>query len=89
MINIDFSFDNPFSSRWDSGHSLHGVLIGHKMWEVQVMKTPVIAGFAFRWTIRQDHAGIRLELGLFGYNISAQIYDTRHWNDEDDNWTVY
>jgi hypothetical protein len=34
------------------------------------------------WTIRQSHAGLDLELGLFGYNIHFKFYDSRHWDFE-------
>lgn len=36
-----------------------------------------------------DHAGPAIELGLFGYSVSASIYDTRHWDYEKNCWTVY
>jgi len=32
------------------------------------------------FSIREDHAGFELTLGLFGYGIHFRIYDTRHWD---------
>jgi hypothetical protein len=36
----------------------------------------------FNWTVRQSHAGLDIELGLFGYNIHFNFYDNRHWHTE-------
>ena len=36
-----------------------------------------------------DHAGPDIEFTLFGYGIHAQIYDTRHWDDETNTWEIY
>jgi hypothetical protein len=43
----------------------------------------------FNWTIRQSHAGLDLELGLFGYNIHFNFYDIRHWDQNTQKWEVY
>jgi hypothetical protein len=43
----------------------------------------------FNWTVRQSHAGLDLELGLFGYNVHFQFYDNRHWNVKEGCWMVY
>ena len=34
----------------------------------------------------KDHAGPRLEIGLFGYNSSFAIYDVRHWDYKNNTW---
>lgn len=36
-----------------------------------------------------DHAGPKLNLGLFGYSLSVELHDNRHWNDEADRWVDY
>lgn len=36
-----------------------------------------------------DHAGLRIELNLFGLVIDYNHYDIRHWNDETDDWCKY
>jgi hypothetical protein len=81
MINFSFGFRNPFSDRWDNIYNRSAVL-GKKAVEFEVYRDTTIISFAFRWNIRQDHAGMILELGLFGYTVSFQYYDTRHWNEE-------
>jgi hypothetical protein len=34
----------------------------------------------------KDHAGPRIEIGLFGYNSSFAIYDIRHWDYKNNTW---
>lgn len=60
-----------------------------KHWEIQITKSEHIFRVEFQWTIRQDHAGARLELGLFGYQIDFGFYDSRHWNTEKGRWINY
>jgi hypothetical protein len=43
----------------------------------------------FNWTVRQSHAGLDLELGLFGYNVHFNFYDNRHWNSKEGRWMFY
>ncbi len=88
MINVSFGLRNPFSDRWDNIHNRSKVL-GKKAVEFEVYRDTTIVSFAFRWNIRQDHAGMNLELGLFGYTVSAQYYDTRHWNEEAGRFYIY
>ncbi len=88
MINVSFGLRNPFSSRWDNIYNRSKVL-GKKAVEFEVYRDTTIVSFAFRWNIRQDHAGMNLELGLFGYTVSAQYYDTRHWNEEAGRFYIY
>lgn len=88
MINVSFGLRNPFSDRWDNIYNRSKVL-GKKAVEFEVYRDTTIVSFAFRWNIRQDHAGMNLELGLFGYTVSAQYYDTRHWNEEAGRFYIY
>ena len=83
MINFSFNLSNPFSSRWDNIYN-RGVSFNkyHKAAEFEVYRDTTIVSLRFRWSARQSHAGMNLELGLFGYTVSAQYYDTRHWNEE-------
>ena len=53
------------------------------------MKDAELFRIEFEWTTRQDHAGVHLELGLFGYKIAFGWYDTRHWNIEKGRWVDY
>lgn len=50
------------------------------------MKDDELFRIEFEWSIRQDHAGVRIELGLLGYKGSFTFYDSRHWNYEEGRW---
>lgn len=58
-------------------------------WEVEVLQTRQLIGFEINYTRRQDHAGLTVEIALFGRSISFQIYDTRHWNHKTGAWEVH
>jgi hypothetical protein len=90
MINFSFGLRNPFSNRWDNIYN-RGTTFSkyHKAVEFEVYRDTTIVSLSFRWNIRQDHAGMSLDLGLFGYTVSAQYYDTRHWNDEEGRFCIY
>ena len=63
--------------------------INHKHWEVQVIKCNNLFRFVFEVTTQQDHAGINLELGLFGYEAHFTFYDSRHWDTDNNCWEVH
>lgn len=88
MISFSFNLSNPFSDRWDNIYNRSAVL-GKKAVEFEVYRDTTIVSLSFRWNIRQDHAGMNLELGLLGYTVSAQYYDTRHWNEEAGRFYIY
>lgn len=46
-------------------------------------------GWDCHWTRKQDHAGIRVSITLFGIDFNIELYDTRHWNDTNDCWETY
>ena len=89
MINLQFNIRNPFSDRWKCIKCWDKKLSEHKHLELQIDKTADIVSFDFRYTIRQDHAGLFLTVGLFGYEAIFNIYDTRHWNYEERRWYKY
>lgn len=39
--------------------------------------------------MRQSHAGLDTEIGLFGYNARLNFYDSRHWNAAAGRWMHY
>lgn len=87
MISFSFNIRNPWSDRWNCIYNKAGeTLIKNKFWEIQVDKCSDIVGFEFRYTIRQDHAGIFLSLALFGYDVIFTLYDNRHWNTNEGRW---
>lgn len=45
--------------------------------------------FQFRWSRKCDHAGLRLGMELFGLHLYLELYDTRHWNYDNNKWCEY
>lgn len=90
MISVSFNIRNPWSNRWTCLYNKAGdTFFKNKSWEVQVDKCADILGFEFRFTTRQDHAGVYLSFSLFGYDVIFNIYDNRHWNYKDGCWMNY
>lgn len=88
MIYFNINIRNPkwynrFESLWCKFGS---TLWKHKSWEIQFMKNAELFRIEFEWTIMQDHAGVRLELGLAGYQLDMSIHDNRHWDLEERCW---
>jgi hypothetical protein len=88
MINLNFSISNPWSTRWKTLFCKHGLFwSANKAWEFNGYATHHIVDLSFE--LRQgrvDHPGVFLMIGLVGYAIEFQIYDTRHW---DNQWGVW
>ena len=82
MINIIFKIDNPFTDRFANLFNRHGNLFTNKAWEFEILKVNNLLNFQLQYTIRTDHAGLRLELGILGYELGFTIYDIRHWDYE-------
>jgi hypothetical protein len=36
-----------------------------------------------------DHAGPHITLGLLGYSLNWKIYDSRHWDYDNNTWETY
>lgn len=91
MIYLNLNIRNPrWSERFQSIKCWHGSTpFKHKYWEVQILKNDNLLRFEFGFTIREDHAGANLELGLLGYEIHFTLYDNRHWNYEEGRWEIY
>lgn len=89
MISFNFNIDNPFVDRWNTLFCKSGLLTQHKAWEFNGYKTHHLINSGFNLTTKGDHAGIQFELGVFGYSIEFQIYDTRHWDYENNQWENY
>ena len=70
--------------------SVSGKLFSTHGWELEhTYYSGSLFDIDIRWGIREDHAGIEICVGLFGYGINFRIYDTRHWNYEKKAWEVY
>ena len=81
MISININLRNPWSDQfknlWCRAFSTP---FKNKTVELEVTKDFTLVTFMFNWTIRQSHAGLDLELGVFGYCFRVNFYDNRHWN---------
>lgn len=89
MIKLNFSIDYPFAklSFNDIFSRSWNTPIKHKYFEFQLMRdSEYLLNFNFDWKTKCDHAGVKFELGLFGYSIVFYLYDSRHWNYEKNDW---
>jgi len=89
IIRFNCAINWPWSDRWNTLFFRNGVLPNHKAWEFNGYQTSHLVNLEFHWNRNADHAGIGFEIGLLGYDIEFQIYDTRHWDYEHDRWTIY
>ena len=90
MIVFNFCLSNPFSNRWANiWNRAFELPIKHKFIELEAYKDATIVSFMLRLTTRTDHAGLMIDLGLLGYSVSFQYYDSRHWNDDEGRYYIY
>lgn len=90
MISFNFNLRNPwsndFKNLWCRSYK---TLFKNKFIELEFTKDFTLVSFMFNWTIRQSHAGLDLEAGLFGYCVHFNFYDIRHWDSEKKAWEIY
>jgi hypothetical protein len=80
MINVNFNIRVPGSNRFRNIRNWNGPLpIAHKHWELQIYLSADVIDIAVDITTKQSHSGVRLCLGLLGFNIDFNVYDIRHW----------
>jgi hypothetical protein len=89
MIHFNFKISNPWSNRFNNLLSRNGKFSKHKAWEVNVYKTDSVISIFFSLNVKRDHAGVQLVLGVLGYECEANLYDTRHWDYENNCWRNY
>ena len=89
MILFNLDIKNPFSDRFANLRNYSKKITEHKAVEVELLETNAIIGVKFNLTFRQDHAGVEINLALFGYELLMQLYDTRHWDSDAQDWKVY
>ena len=91
MINLKFAIEYPFT-RLAFNHSFNRcweTFFKNKYFEFEVLQDcEYLINFNFNWTTRCDHAGVRLELGLFGYELMFHFYDNRHWDYHANTWAA-
>ena len=61
----------------------------HKFVELEFHTTESVIGFNFLWTRRRDHAGLDIQLSVFGVCVHFNFYDNRHWNSKEGRWMIY
>lgn len=93
MIKLNFQIRNPFfkDSEFKDFWVKTGSFNRYKHWELQLM---YYDWNLFELTLNthwkgEDHAGPKFDIGIFGYQFSASIYDSRHWNEDLNTWDVY
>ena len=89
MITFNFLISNPWSNTWNLIWGTNGLLTTHKAWELNLYRTDQIINIEFCLSINCDHAGLNTKLGLFGYTLEYTVYDTRHWDYENNTWEIY
>lgn len=91
MIYFNINIRNP--RWWDRFENLFNwakkTPFENKWVEFEVLKIDDLFRIEFEFTTRQDHAGLNIELGLFGYRAMFSFYDTRHWNEEAGRYYTY
>ena len=81
MISFNFNIRNPWSDRFfNVWCRAFNTPFKNKFIELEIYKDSSILSVNCNWTIRQSHAGLDIELGLFGYCFHFNFYDSRHWN---------
>ena len=86
MLKIQFTIHNPLSTRFENIWCKGWGLTKHKAVELQLTKTTDIVKGLINITHGRDHAGVMIELGVLGYTVCFNIYDTRHWDYTNNRW---
>ena len=81
MISLNFNIRNPWSSTFKNlWCRAYNTPFKNKYIELEFTQDCNLISFMFSYTVRQSHAGLTLEAGLFGYNVHFNFYDNRHWD---------
>jgi hypothetical protein len=81
MISLSFNIRNPWSNTFKNIRCrAYSTPFKHKFIELELTQDCNLISFVFSYTVHQDHAGLTLEAGLFGYCTHFQFYDNRHWD---------
>lgn len=87
MIYFNIELQNPWSSVWKRIKNFNGAAPWpHKFWEFEILRTNDLIKLALDVTVNQDHAGFRAAVALAGYYIEFNLYDSRHWDEENKTW---
>jgi hypothetical protein len=83
MINFSFNISWPWSNSTRQVDYIEKTwkITKNKSLEIQFSKLGnTLVGVSFHWLSRCDHAGVMLDMSLFGYLFMIHFYDNRHWN---------
>lgn len=91
MINLKFALENPWANEdFKNLFCKEAKFSKNKDYSFEIVRySRELLTVGISLTHRSDHAGLTIELGLFGYNVSAGWYDTRHWNYKKQCWGSY
>ena len=89
IFNLRTQLSLPFDHFKNLG-CISGRITKHTAWELEhTYYSGSFFDIDVSWSIREDHAGFEICLGLFGYGVHFHIYDTRHWDEYHKQWQVY
>lgn len=88
MINFNFKISNLWSkNKFNTVFSKSWSISKNKNLEVELIKHGnILLLISFNLSSNIDHAGVMVELGLFGYYITLDLRDKRHWSYTYDGW---
>jgi hypothetical protein len=91
MILLQFNVSNPWRSDkvWDILWSINRSVTKHKAIEFNGYRTGHFINMEFDSRFQGNHAGARIMLGLFGYEVEIHFYDIRHWDYDRHTWESY
>jgi hypothetical protein len=92
MLSLNITVTNPFvTNKFRNLFCKHGSFSKHKHWEVEFMfnLNTIFAFELYTQLSGLDHAGPKLIIGLLCFELSMSMYDSRHWDDETNDWEYY
>lgn len=91
MIHFNFNIRIPFRKQsFQNLFCVSKLITKYKAWEFEVLyNSQTVLECEFNLRVKTDHAGLDLAVGLFGYIAHFIIYDTRHWDDKNDDYEIY
>ena len=90
MIDLVIRIGNPWGEKFKNLGSVSGLITKHTAWELEhYYDAWTLFELACSYSVRTDHAGLKLSFCLIGYTIGFTIYDTRHWDYEKNCWCTY
>jgi len=90
VINFSFSLRNPWWNRSGNVFYREGKTPWlNKFWELQIDRDDTLFVLGFQINHRVSHAGASFEIGALGYWLNISLYDSRHWDYDNNTWQKY